>query len=495
VSHEEIARRAYQLWERRGCPSGSPEVDWFRAVYEYRAYQLFGEGETLRAVRERIARRAYQLWQQRGCPTGSPDIDWFQALHEGIERRAYEAWQERLCRTGSPDLDWLRAEDEIEWLTTLAPAQQSRIPKFIERWRAIAVSTAPTDRAAAESAIRRCYDRYAGNRRSYQAPIKPPERFIWLKSPLAGALAYSLRGNSTSLVWASMRESRSAAIEPHILNSIWVSVEQAVAAEDSAQPTDGGYGYDMRLEPDWDLESSFTWRSLEEGIPSQPIVDAVRGGVGGEPSLVDTPDHVVYGSLEAARVCAYSYLFDICGLKQCEIFDGLFEQARHCGWWWPLDGLVIATEKPVSLHVDDRGRLHHATEPAIAYGDGWGVHAWHGTRIPAKYYAQPVRAEQILKEENAEVRRALIERYGQDRFFLDAGAAVLDCDRKHRAELISINLPGDPERRMVALKLRCPSTSAVYIIRVPPHCTKAREALAWSYGLWDAGQYVLAGES
>ena len=34
--HEFVAKLAYQLWERRGRPFGSPEVDWFaaeRAVY------------------------------------------------------------------------------------------------------------------------------------------------------------------------------------------------------------------------------------------------------------------------------------------------------------------------------------------------------------------------------------------------------------------------------------------------------------------------------
>jgi hypothetical protein len=29
--HEEIARLAYELWERRGCPLGSPEIDWHAA--------------------------------------------------------------------------------------------------------------------------------------------------------------------------------------------------------------------------------------------------------------------------------------------------------------------------------------------------------------------------------------------------------------------------------------------------------------------------------
>lgn len=35
--HEFVARLAYQYWERRGMPLGSPEVDWFaaeKALYE-----------------------------------------------------------------------------------------------------------------------------------------------------------------------------------------------------------------------------------------------------------------------------------------------------------------------------------------------------------------------------------------------------------------------------------------------------------------------------
>lgn len=32
-----------------------------------------------RASREQIESVAYQLWQDRGCPWGSPDVDWFKA--------------------------------------------------------------------------------------------------------------------------------------------------------------------------------------------------------------------------------------------------------------------------------------------------------------------------------------------------------------------------------------------------------------------------------
>lgn len=36
ATEQEIAARAYQLWQDRGCPDGSPEEDWLRAIEDLR---------------------------------------------------------------------------------------------------------------------------------------------------------------------------------------------------------------------------------------------------------------------------------------------------------------------------------------------------------------------------------------------------------------------------------------------------------------------------
>jgi hypothetical protein len=38
--------------------------------------------ETTSQLHKRICERAYQLWEERGCPEGSPDHDWFMAQRE-----------------------------------------------------------------------------------------------------------------------------------------------------------------------------------------------------------------------------------------------------------------------------------------------------------------------------------------------------------------------------------------------------------------------------
>jgi len=37
LDSEQIATLAYQLWHARGCPQGSPEIDWLEAEKQIRA--------------------------------------------------------------------------------------------------------------------------------------------------------------------------------------------------------------------------------------------------------------------------------------------------------------------------------------------------------------------------------------------------------------------------------------------------------------------------
>ena len=41
--HQRIAELAYGLWQKRGCPIGSPDEDWFRAENELRRENFVGQ--------------------------------------------------------------------------------------------------------------------------------------------------------------------------------------------------------------------------------------------------------------------------------------------------------------------------------------------------------------------------------------------------------------------------------------------------------------------
>ena len=42
-TQEEISVRAYQCWQERGCPEGSPEADWYKAEQEFRTNVSSGQ--------------------------------------------------------------------------------------------------------------------------------------------------------------------------------------------------------------------------------------------------------------------------------------------------------------------------------------------------------------------------------------------------------------------------------------------------------------------
>jgi len=58
--HGKVATLAYQLWHERGCPEGSPEVDWFQAQ------QQLGNGQTWVWPQDDDREGEFQAQQQLG---------------------------------------------------------------------------------------------------------------------------------------------------------------------------------------------------------------------------------------------------------------------------------------------------------------------------------------------------------------------------------------------------------------------------------------------
>src|SRR5579864_3030102 len=113
--------------------------------------------------------------------------------------------------------------------------------------------------------------------------------------------------------------------------------------------------------------------------------------------------------------------------------QGMIAVGRSAGWWWTRRGFAVVTDRAELLHVEHwpaRGefgrRLHCADGPAIRYRDGWALHFWHGTRVPADLIETEWDTTRILREPNAEVRRCAIEKLGWDRFADQAGLSVVD---------------------------------------------------------------------
>ncbi|MEG3916060.1 leucine-rich repeat protein [Microcoleus sp. w2-18bC1] len=160
----------------------------------------------------------------------------------------------------------------------------------------------------------------------------------------------------------------------------------------------------------------------------------------------------------------------------------LFE---HCGWIFPFEKICAVCDRPRHLRFDSQNRLHAEGEPAIEFADGWNFYYYHGVRLPEEYgkvHPNQWQSQWILAEDNAEVRRVLIEEIGYARICQELSAKQIDSWQEYA--LLQIDDADDIDdaydvEPIILLKMTCPSTGFIHALRVPPDLTSAREAIRW----------------
>jgi internalin A len=153
----------------------------------------------------------------------------------------------------------------------------------------------------------------------------------------------------------------------------------------------------------------------------------------------------------------------------------LFE---HCGRIFPFEKICFVCDRPRHLRFDSQNLLHAEAEPAIEFADGWNFYFYHGVRLPEEYgkvHPNQWQSQWLLAEENAELRRVLIQGIGYDRLIQELSAKQIDSWQEYALLQID-NADVEP---ICLLKMTCPSTGFIHALRVPPNLTSAREAIGW----------------
>ncbi|MFE6768961.1 DUF6745 domain-containing protein [Streptomyces griseus] len=319
----------------------------------------------------------------------------------------------------------------------------------VTSWRSVAAATGRADRAAAEAGVRRAY-RTAG--------LAEPERIIWAASPRA----------AVGIVEKLTDAGRS--VREEVRTRPWAEERRRM--------------YDELGPAGWSALWSATGAQLWETTAA--LADRIRTGVVADlaprPEDESTVRLVLLDAVLGQHDAAWLAAFDGRGDR----LTGLAEVARNAGWWWPYENAVVISERPDVLHRDEAGRLDHGEGPALAYGDGFALHAWRGMPVPAAFLAElsSLTPERIRAEENAELRRVMLEYYGYDRYLAESGAEPV-----HRDEtgiLWRIALDGDEDVVMVEVVNSTPEpdgTHRTYWLRVPPATRTAKDGVAWTFGL------------
>jgi hypothetical protein len=141
---------------------------------------------------------------------------------------------------------------------------------------------------------------------------------------------------------------------------------------------------------------------------------------------------------------------------------------------------------------DWRGRrLHNADGPAVD-SDIEPLYFWHGILVPSFVILRPdlITVAHIHAEDNAEVRRVMLERMGFERYVEESGAERVQAD--DYGDLFRIARPDDSDLVVVRVVNSTPEPDGSfkrYTLRVPPAIETAREAVAWSFGKSRAEDY------
>lgn len=169
----------------------------------------------------------------------------------------------------------------------------------------------------------------------------------------------------------------------------------------------------------------------------------------------------------------------------------LFE-AYIAGCWmlhWADDTLFWVSKPIVHTEtVNGAKRLHNA-EYATLESDVENLYFWHGVLVPAFVVVRPdwITVRHIETEENAEVRRVMVERMGYERYILESGAQMIHSDTS--GALYRKEQPGDEDLvvvHVVNATVESDGSFKRYMIRVPPNMERARQAVAWTFGLREA---------
>jgi hypothetical protein len=388
-------------------------------------------------------------------------------------------------------------------ITSLTLQQERRLGEIREEWLAIQGSTDPADRPAAEESIRAAYE---------AAGLAVPGFILWMSSPYASAIAARIApgivSSSRPRWWTDWRPRHT------LPGGSFEDQTDFVARQVRFQLR--GHARDRACAPAWQQDSEIYGMTVRCQLGDQVdarvrrLIDGqVTGPVKNVGDLIRSPVSAAISEQASIRLgewrvglqrndapdCSCAAAMSELGVDHLEPAAAGLQVARHAGWWWAFRDYAVATDRPELLKRDAQGRPHSESGPAIRYRDGWGFHAWHGTRVPAALIEdEPWDLPRIVRERNAEVRRCAIERTGWERLEPQLGAPVATAPDPGNPgrQLALYDVPTrlyESRVRLVLMTNGSPDRSGVerrYAETVPAEISNPVAAQAWAYGVPEA---------
>lgn len=371
-------------------------------------------------------------------------------------------------------------------ISDLTDDQRNSMAAWADRWVKNSLSTEPANFKAAEEACLVAY-KLAG--------YKPPKVILHVASPYAaiyaGAAAVAaLRGPTKKSANAdsTVRSQVLTKVKDQIFEQTWpriesqideVSAERARVGIEVPVSTrgDNAIGNPLRQQLRDDISALYGNNQKEHSarlgnwakIHNLALKDfeALKLAAPGRTSdwLNQAWENSFNGNLWSSWAAYVTFFRDACSWEDPILERFALEEAWqvNCGWiWWHEDVLVLS-DRPSVVGLDEENRLHNEVGPALGYRDGWGIYAWHGTLLPEHWVTQKdtVNPAEIIGCKNVEQRAAGAAMVGWPRMIKHLNRKIIDGDpNTDVGALIELSLPGlrEPGRFLQAV---CPRNGII----------------------------------
>jgi hypothetical protein len=434
-------------------------------------------------------------------------------------------------------------------IKNLDSEQEKLIGTYQEKWRRIFCSIDPIDRQKATAAIKAVYNTFGKKEakiRYFSSPYavrkellaQPPQNLApqlgssIVSMPLSLQLLGQIREIIDDTLWSHLNGQLQPPFNPIFislqqlgddlseseaqqLGQLWLELseyqwehlreQQQAWLRSQVQQLPGGntliqFGNSLwqnLAEPIWQQIGEPVIEQISKQPPIHQLQDMMKSlsipwlQMGNGLGLINGLFNI---GIEASHVGAIDFCVSVLGCECDRVkWTALQSLVRDCGLIFPFEETCFVCDRPIKLSLDEQNRLHAEGEAAIQYSDGYSLYFYRGVTLPKKYgtvHPNNWQALWLLQEQNAELRRVLIQGIGYGRICQELQATKLDSWREYSLLVIIQNVDVEP---IYLLKMTCPSTGHIHAVRVPPTVRSAREAIRWCN--WDIDSEEFAMET
>ncbi len=354
-----------------------------------------------------------------------------------------------------------------EKINKLTDAQIAMFPEWVDKWVKIGLSTEPMNFEEAKRGVLGCYK--ATN-------LKPPKVIIRMDSPYYGAIGFICTLELLKYMKTCDRSQVESQVESQVRSQVESQVRSQVESQVRSQ-VESQVRSQVESQVWSQVESQVEWQ-VEWQVRSQ-VESQVRSQVRSQ-----IFQNIRCGNLWSSWYSYISFFRDVCEWSNQSLNSFQFDelQALNSSWVYYHNDFAIICDRPEILNRNHLGQLHCEDGPSMKYRDGWSL--WHinGVSVPETVVLRPElqTLDEIESENNSEIKRIRIERFGWSRYLTETNAEVVDYGKNY--------VEGTQECLMKTrdgtkiLVCACPSTGRIYTMRVPREIENRENAQLWLSG-------------